>query len=168
MKGFHFKGFDPSEEGKTRFEQLLDIFMQLLTYTSGDEAEALSWLNELDRNYQLTDGEYGMGDFIDELREKGYITEDHQDGTIKITPRTEQGIRKKSLVQVQDVSKRANKKCAVHIVPFVVIQRSQVPGNKYRSSLPVCVRDHARNTGNLLFEKITFLRGTEHGLGNEL
>ena len=30
------------KEANRRFEQLLDIFMQLLTYTNGDVAEALS------------------------------------------------------------------------------------------------------------------------------
>ena len=97
MRGFHFTRFNPDENGKTRFEQMLDLFMQLLTYTSGDVAEALQWLNELDKKYELTDDEYGMGDFIEDLRDKGYITEDNQQGQIKITPKTEQGIRKKSL-----------------------------------------------------------------------
>lgn len=100
MKGFHFSNFDPNESGKSRFEQLLDIFMQLLTYTSGDVAEALQWLNQLDREYEMTDSEYGMGDFIDDLRQKGYITEDAQTAEIKITPKTEQGIRKRSLEEI--------------------------------------------------------------------
>ncbi|MDX1955687.1 MAG: VWA domain-containing protein [Chitinophagaceae bacterium] len=100
MKGYHFRGYDSNQEGKTRFEQLLDLFMQLLTYTSGDAGEALSWMNELDKQYQLTDGEYGMGDFIDDLKEKGYLTDENQKGEIKITPKTEQGIRKKSLEDI--------------------------------------------------------------------
>ena len=89
MKGFHFTKYDPNREGKTRFDQLLDLFMQLLTYTNGEVAEAMQWLNELDKKYELTDNEYGMGDFIDELKEKGYITDDNQQGQIKITPKTE-------------------------------------------------------------------------------
>ena len=64
MLGHHFTKYDPSENSKTSFEKLLDAFMQLLTYTSGDVAEALSWLTELDKEYNLTDGEYGLGDFI--------------------------------------------------------------------------------------------------------
>ena len=43
MQGFHFSGYDPRQQDKSRFEQLLDLFMQLLTYTSGDVAEALQW-----------------------------------------------------------------------------------------------------------------------------
>ena len=97
MRGFHFSKFDPSEDGKTKFDQLLDLFMQLLTYTSGDVSEALDWMNQLDRQYEMTNEEYGMGDFIEELKNKGYITENEQRTEIKITPKTEQGIRKRSL-----------------------------------------------------------------------
>ena len=75
MRGFHFSKFDPNEQGKSKFQQLLDLFMQLLTYTNGDVAEALQWMNQLDREYGMTNDEYGIGDFLEELREKGYITE---------------------------------------------------------------------------------------------
>jgi Ca-activated chloride channel family protein len=100
MKGFHFSHFDPNESGKSTFDKLLDLFMQLLTYTSGDVGEALNWLTELDKKYQLTTEEYGLGDFIEELKEKGYIDENNQSGEIKITPKTEQGIRKRSLEEI--------------------------------------------------------------------
>ena len=100
MIGFHFSNYDPRQSGKSKFDQLLDLFTQLLTYTSGDVTEALQWLNELDKKYELTDDEYGMGDFIDELKEKGYITDDEQRGEIKITPKTEQSIRKRSLEEI--------------------------------------------------------------------
>ncbi|ULQ57451.1 VWA domain-containing protein [Flavihumibacter rivuli] len=100
MKGFHFRGFDPNSEGKTKFDQLLELFIQLLTYTNGDVAEALQWLNNLDREYELTDQEYGMGDFIDDLKEKGYIDENAGSGEIRITPKTEQTIRKRSLEEI--------------------------------------------------------------------
>jgi Ca-activated chloride channel homolog len=100
MRGFHFSKFDPNEDGKTKFDQLLDLFMQLLTYTSGDVAEAMDWMNQLDRQYELTNEEYGMGDFIEELKDKGYITEKEEQGKIEITPKTEQSIRKRSLEEI--------------------------------------------------------------------
>jgi uncharacterized protein with von Willebrand factor type A (vWA) domain len=100
MKGFHFSQYDPEAEGKSKFDQLLDLFMQLLTYTSGDVAEALQWMNQLDKQYELTDEEYGMGDFIEELKDKGYITDDEGKSEIRITPKTEQGIRKRSLEEI--------------------------------------------------------------------
>src|SRR6187431_3752305 len=100
MLGHRFIKFDPSAEGKSKFDQLLDLFTQLLTYTSGDVSEALQWLNELDKKFELTDDEYGIGDFIEDLKDKGYITDDNQLGEIKITPKTEQGIRKRSLEEI--------------------------------------------------------------------
>jgi uncharacterized protein with von Willebrand factor type A (vWA) domain len=78
----------------------MDLFMQLLNYTSGDATEALNWLTQLDKKYQLTNEEYGMGDFIEDLKEKGYLDENKANGEIKITPKTEQGIRKRSLEEI--------------------------------------------------------------------
>src|ERR1700712_2815383 len=100
MVGHNFSKFDPSENSKSSFEKLLDAFMQLLTYTNGDVSEALSWLTELDKEYNLTNKEYGIGDFIEDLKDKGYIDDNKQTGEIKITPKTEQGIRKKSLEEI--------------------------------------------------------------------
>lgn len=100
MKGYHFSGFRPDEEGKSTFDKLLELFLQLLTYTNGDVSEALQWLNQLDRQYELTNPDYGIGDFIEDLKDKGYIGDDPEKGTIKITPKTEQSIRKRSLEEI--------------------------------------------------------------------
>ena len=100
MIGFHFRRYDPNEESKPKFDQLLDVFLQLLSYTNGEVGEALQWMNQLDKEYQLTDDEYGMGDFIDDLKDKGYIDENKQTGEISITPKTEQGIRRRSLEEI--------------------------------------------------------------------
>lgn len=100
MIGHRFIQFDPRGNGKSRFEQLLDVFMQLLTYTNGDAGEALQWMNELDKQYQFTDNDYGMGDFIDDLKANGYIKEDNASGDMSITSKSEQGIRKRSLEEI--------------------------------------------------------------------
>lgn len=100
MAFHHFSKFDPGENAKSQFEKLLDAFMQLLTYTNGDVNEALQWLTELDKEYELTNNDYGIGDFVEELREKGFIDDNKQNGEIKITPKTEQGIRKRSLEEI--------------------------------------------------------------------
>lgn len=109
MRGHFFTKFDPNEDGKSPFDRLMELFMQLLTYTSGDVSEALQWLNELDRQFELTTPEYGMGDFLDDLRDKGYIDENKQTGEIKITPKTEQGIRKRSLEEIFGKLKKTKK-----------------------------------------------------------
>ncbi len=100
MTGHFFSKYDPSQNNKSKFEQLLDLFTQLLTYTNGDVTEALDWMNQLDRQYNLTNDEYGMGDFIDELKEKGYLDENPVTGNFTITSKTEQGIRKRSLEEI--------------------------------------------------------------------
>lgn len=100
MKGFNFSRYHENQNGKSRFEKMLDIFLQLLVYTNGDFNEALNWMNHLDKEYNLTDDEYGMGDFIEELKEKGYINEDPANGGIFITSKSEQSIRKRSLEEV--------------------------------------------------------------------
>ena len=94
MRGHRFSKYIADTEGKTKFEQLLNLFLQLLTYTNGDAEEAMQWMNELDKEYKLTNDEYGMGDFIDELKEKGYLKENPATGEFFISSKTEQGIRK--------------------------------------------------------------------------
>jgi hypothetical protein len=75
--------------------------MQLITITSGDVGETLSWLNELDKQYGLTSDEYGMGNFIEDLKKKGYIDEDPQEaGAFNITAKSEQTIRKSALEEI--------------------------------------------------------------------
>ena len=54
--------------------------------TSGDAGEALAWMNELDKQYNITNDEYGMGDFIDELKQKGYLDENGQTGESLTSP----------------------------------------------------------------------------------
>lgn len=100
MSNFLFTKYNPNANGKSKFEELLNLFMQMLAYTNGDAAEALSWMNELDKQYQLTNNKYGMGDFIDDLKQNGYLDENVQDGSLNITSKTEQTIRKRSLEEI--------------------------------------------------------------------
>ena len=72
MAGYRFGRYIPPIQGaKSKFDHLFDIFKQLILVTSGDVSEALSWLTNLDREYNLTDESYGMGDFIQDLKDKG-------------------------------------------------------------------------------------------------
>ncbi len=100
MIGHRFTEFIPGNSGENRFEDLLKIFLQLLTITSGDVSEALDWMNELDKKYNLTNNNYGMGDFIDELKDKNYIEEDSDKNIYVITAKSEQSIRKQSLEEI--------------------------------------------------------------------
>ena len=62
------------EKNITPFEKLFEIFKELITYTSGDFDEAIDWLRQLDKEYVLTDENYTIDDFIEDLLNKGFIT----------------------------------------------------------------------------------------------
>lgn len=118
MKGFNFSEFVPPEQnGGSKFDQLLNIFQQLLLITSGDVEQAMAWMNQLDRQYSLTDDQYGMGNFFDELKERGYLTEENQEGKISITPKTEQTIRRSALDEIFGKLKRS-KSGGNHNTPY--------------------------------------------------
>lgn len=87
MRGHLFTQFVPGKDGnKSAFENLLSIFTQILSMNGGDAGEALSLMNDLDNRYGLTGNGYGMGDFIDDLKEKGYLQENPVTGEMKPTP----------------------------------------------------------------------------------
>ncbi len=108
MITWRFKKFDPEEFSKNGFEELLKIFKELLVYTSGDVAEALSWLTELDKQYNLTDGDYGIADFIQDLKDKGYIEQDQPgSGTFKPAAKMELEMRRQALEDIFDQLKKS-------------------------------------------------------------
>ncbi|MEM7550271.1 MAG: hypothetical protein AAF363_11370 [Bacteroidota bacterium] len=101
MNGYQFSDFIPDlPKEKKKFDQLLDMFLQLLVITSGDVAETLNWMTNLDNQYNITGPNYGMGDFIEELKDKGYLTEDNQTGEFKVSAKGEQKIRKNALEEI--------------------------------------------------------------------
>jgi uncharacterized protein with von Willebrand factor type A (vWA) domain len=73
MIGWRFQDYVPGKDDKSTFDKLLQLFQELLMHTSGEVSEALAWLTELDKEYGLTDEDYGMADFIQDLIDKGYI-----------------------------------------------------------------------------------------------
>lgn len=107
MHHFKFSKFTPPEE-KGSFESLEKLFVELLQYTAGDANEAITWLTELDKQYNITTPQYGIGDFINDLKAKGLLNED-EDKNFSITPKTEQTIRKASLDEIFGKLKKAGK-----------------------------------------------------------
>ncbi len=108
MPDFRFSRYiPPAAAGGNRFDQLLHIFRQLLLMSSGDVGEAMTWLNQLDQRYQLTDDQYGIGDFYQDLKARGYLSEENVAGTGKLTPKMEQGIRRGALEEIFGKLKRS-------------------------------------------------------------
>lgn len=107
-KGFVFKQYEaPHQEP---FERLFEIFKELITHTSGDVDEALDWMRELDKEYELTTPEYSLDDFIEDLKKKGYLKEEvdpNGKGQLAITAKTERAIRQQALNQIFGKLKRS-------------------------------------------------------------
>ena len=100
MLGWRFGEYVPGQEGSI-FDKLLKLFQELLIYTSGDVSEALSWLTELDKQYGMTNEQYGMADFIQDLIDKGYIQQqDERNPNFVPTAKTEIGMRQKALEDI--------------------------------------------------------------------
>lgn len=98
--GFVFKKFE--EPNRSPFEKLFEIFKELITHTSGDFDEAIEWLRQLDVEYKLTDENYSIDDFIEDLKKKGYIREEITPNGpgLAITAKTERAIRQQALNQI--------------------------------------------------------------------
>ena len=114
MVGYRFSEYIPEEQEdgkKAKFDQLLDIFNQLITMTAGNVSEALSWITQLDKQYNLTDDSYGIADFIEDLKTKGYLKEEkNENGESRevLTAKGEQSIRKQSLDEIFGKLKKTN------------------------------------------------------------
>lgn len=101
MIGHRFGKYSPPpDQEKSDFERLLKIFMELILITSGNVSEALQWLTEVDKQYKLTNDKYGIGDFIEDLKKNGYITEEGPDGEFKLNAKGEQNLRKSALEEI--------------------------------------------------------------------
>lgn len=109
MRGFGFSKYVPNNLPKGGFDDLMKLFLELLNYTAGDANEALAWMNELDKQHNLTNDDYGMGDFIQDLKDKGYLSDDEPKGGFKITAKAEQTIRKSALEEIFGKLKKSGK-----------------------------------------------------------
>ncbi|MDG1098972.1 MAG: hypothetical protein P8O20_06290 [Bacteroidia bacterium] len=115
-QGFVFTKFQ--KEKQSPFDQLFTIFKELITHTSGDFDEAIDWLRELDKEYQLTSPEYTIEDFIEDLKKRGYIREEFEDGagddsgngsSLVMAAKLEQALRKNALEQLFGKLKKSQK-----------------------------------------------------------
>jgi uncharacterized protein with von Willebrand factor type A (vWA) domain len=108
MIGHRFtKYFPPPAAEQSNFERLLKIFMQLALITSGNISEALQWMTEVDRQHKITSEEYGMGDFIEDLKKNGYLTEDPASGNFQLNAKSEQRLRQSALEEIFGKLKKA-------------------------------------------------------------
>ena len=102
MKGVIFKKYIGlfKDLNAKNFEDLLKIYQQLLLITSGDFNKTISIMTELDRKHNFTPENYGIGDFIEDLKKKGFIKENPNDQKIKITKKSELELRHSALDEI--------------------------------------------------------------------
>lgn len=111
-------------QAQSVFDQLFDLFQQLLQYTAGDAAEALNWLTQIDKQYGLTDESMGIGDFIEELKKRGYLKEESP-GVVAITASTERSLRQRSLEEVFSKLRKTSR--GNHKTPFAGAGDERLP-----------------------------------------
>lgn len=110
MKGYRFTDYIPDKKKEgAPFDNLWNIMQQLLLVTSGDVQEALSWLTNIDKQYNVSSADYGIGDFIQDLKDKGYLSEDNKSGELKVTAKSEQAFRKNALEEIFGKIKKGSK-----------------------------------------------------------
>lgn len=105
--GYKFIPYEAAEESP--FDKLFGIFKELIVHTSGDFDEAIDWLRELDKEYELTNEAYTIDDFIEDLKKRGYIREEGTEPGSggALTAKMEQVIRQSALDQIFKNLKRA-------------------------------------------------------------
>lgn len=118
-RGFRFTPYKAPHQ--TPFERLFEVFKELITHTSGDFDEAIDWLRELDKEYELTTEDYTIEDFIEDLKSKGYVQETLEPGdpegeddgdtpaksVVNLTAKMERLIRQHALDQIFGKLKKA-------------------------------------------------------------
>lgn len=111
ISGWSFSNFN--KDKISIFDRLLEIFKELLTYTSGDFDEAIDWLKELDKEYELTTDDYSIEDFINDLLKRGFISSEISTSSnkelLKITSKMEKALRKFALKKIFGQIKNQNK-----------------------------------------------------------
>lgn len=101
MLGYRFTHYTPPPHAEADdFARLLNIFLQLAVITSGNVAETLQWMAEIDRQHAITTPAYGLGNFIDDLKKNGYLKENPATGAFQLHARSEQALRQRALEEI--------------------------------------------------------------------
>ena len=106
MSGFVFSRYHQPHDSRAPFERLLEIMVELLTYTSGDVDEAIEWMRALDEEHGLTTPDYTIDDFLEDLKRKEFIA--HGSGGLEMSAKMEKSLRQTALEQIFGKLKRSD------------------------------------------------------------
>lgn len=100
MPGVKFTAKDLSNDHRTVFEKLLEIFLEIMVHTSGDVEEAFEWLEQIDKEHKITTKDYTLEDFKRDLEKLMLLVPSKDQKGLVLGAKAEQLIRQKSLEQV--------------------------------------------------------------------
>lgn len=110
MLGWRFSKY-LDNQGADPFDQLFELFKELLIHTSGDVSEALAWMTDIDNEHNITSEDYGIADFIDDLIDRGFISDDSKGqqgpGAAQPTKKMEVSLRRHALDEIFDQLKKS-------------------------------------------------------------
>lgn len=110
MITWRFGKYDPNQFRESPFDSLLKLFKELLMHSSGKVTDALQWLTELDRQYGITGDNYGIADFIQDLKDKGYIKEELKgSNNFELAAKMELSLRRQAFEDIFDQLKKAKR-----------------------------------------------------------
>jgi Ca-activated chloride channel family protein len=136
MRYIYSKWTPHSLTDENRLEALMGIFFALVIRVNGDAEEALEWLRYLDEQNNLLGGKMTMEEFIEKLKEKGFVVE--TDGKRVLTQRGAQRLRRDALAEIFTSLKKSS--MGMHETP------SAGSGiDKMSETRPFAFGDHATN-----------------------
>lgn len=95
---FRYRNWSGKELSRLQFEDLLNLFNNILLTVSGDVNAALNAMQQLNARYGIFHDNIDFDDFLKRLEDEGYIKVER--GKFSVTPRGTQKIRKDSLNQI--------------------------------------------------------------------
>lgn len=100
MIGWRFEKLDDKNSKLSKFDELLNLFQELLLYSAGRVTDSIQWMIEMDREYTLTDDDYGIQDFLEDLIKKGYLEANFNETNIQPAARMNIALRRKAFKEI--------------------------------------------------------------------
>jgi Ca-activated chloride channel family protein len=94
---------------EANLRQLRKLFNNLLTAANGDADQALRWMEYLGKRHGFFDEDYGIGDFREDLEQRGDLREaSDNEGTVRyqLTEKGERGIRQEAFEELFSTMRR--------------------------------------------------------------
>jgi uncharacterized protein with von Willebrand factor type A (vWA) domain len=138
------KWFKQLENLTKTFDQLFNLFRNLLLQTNGDVNEALNWMTSLNNRYNFTEN---LGEFIDKMKEEGLIREENN--IYILNSKGNQAIRQSSFNEI--FSNLQKKGFGLHNTPYAGKGFEKLPETRpYQFGDSIDIIEPTRSIGNAI------------------